>query len=682
MPRWHALPPQVYSLVEQTAGSVLLESAAQSTEQQPPASPSHQSRLFVDPLQILVATSLADLPALFAAIDRSVGAGLQAAGYFSYECAAYFEPAIAPLPSSGAQTLAWFGIYRQAHIFDHLGGTFIHGQPARLDQFSGAKSSQARPEPQLDCIHSLSESQYAQRIAAIHQLIRAGDVYQLNFTMPIHVRAKASPAALYGQLRSRQPAPFGAFLHTQAGSHILSLSPELFFRIDAGAPGPSHLGTRENKNFTRRITTRPMKGTAPRGRTTAEDRAQAVWLAADPKNRAENVMIVDLLRNDLGRLCEFGSIHASDLFAVERYPTLWQMTSTISGNLRPGVGFEEIFRALFPCGSVTGAPKIRAMQCIAQLEQQPRSVYTGAIGFFSKEKTVFNVAIRTLTLHGEGAQQTGTMGIGSGIVIDSEPAAEWRECQLKAHFLTGSPERTSPTEFSLIETLLWNGEFPFLDLHLERLEDSAHYFDFPFNRNEVKARLKAHATHPGVDQLKHQPASNPANSPTRDPRAAGANLLPPNRKVRLLLNSNGQLTITSEPIPPPSAQLLRLRIAAQRTVSTDPFYFHKTTNRPVYAGALAEAIAAGYDDALFLNEHGQITEATIHNLFIEKAGRLLTPPIDCGLLPGVHRRHILATHPAAEERVLTLHDLRHADAVYLSNAVRGLRPAVIDWENA
>jgi para-aminobenzoate synthetase/4-amino-4-deoxychorismate lyase len=405
-----------------------------------------------------------------------------------------------------------------------------------------------------------------------------------------------------------------------------------------------------------------MKGTAPRGRTTSEDRILAEWLRNDPKNRAENVMIVDLLRNDLGRLCSFGSVQVRDLFAVERYPTLWQMTSTITGELRPEVGFQGIFRALFPCGSVTGAPKIRAMQLLAQLEQRPRGVYTGAIGFFSKAESVFNVAIRTLALHGG----QGTMGVGSGIVIDSNPADEWRECLLKAEFLTRPANRgarPSPDSFSLVETLLWQGEYPLIQLHLDRLQDSAGYFDFPFNRNETESALQAHA-----------------NSLTRNPREAGANSPHSSRKVRLLLSHDGALQITSEPIPASSAQPLHVGMAAQRTDSRDPMYFHKTTHRPFYTEALQAAIAAGYDDVLFLNRRGEVTEGAIHNVFIETGGRLITPPVDCGLLPGVHRRHILATHPNAEERVLSLEDVRCADAIYLSNAVRGLRRAVLASE--
>jgi len=284
------------------------------------------------------------------------------------------------------------------------------------------------------------------------------------------------------------------------------------------------------------------------------------------------------------------------------------------------------------------------MQLIGQLEGGPRGVYTGAIGFFSKEETIFNVAIRTVALDGG----KGAMGVGSGIVIDSDAAAEWAECRLKSAFLTESEAR--PT-FSLVETLLWDGEFPLLALHLDRLEDSAAYFGFPFKREEVERALQAHGV--GLD--------------------GGA------RKVRLLLNGNGEISIASEAVSASNAQPLRVRVSSERTDSRDPFYFHKTTHRPLYARELKAAVEDGYDDVVFLNERGELSEGCVHNVFVEKNGRLLTPAIECGVLPGVWRRHILATHRDSTEQVLTIDDLREADGVYLCNAVRGMRRAEIEW---
>ena len=614
MNRWHSPPAELYSLVEQTPASILLECArpAPADRSPDPQIPSTairrepcRTRLFTAPLRILKAHQLGELPALFAEIELAVTAGFYAAGYLAYECGAFFEPTAANPPSaqapqpSDAQPIAWFGIYNQPALFDHRTGEFIHGNPlARLPL--SAPDPAANPLPA--CSLTLDQDGYAARVEAILEKIRAGDIYQLNFTIPMQVQARGNSAALYRRLHARQPAPYSSFLHTEPGQRILSFSPELFFHI-------------QNQEETRRITTRPMKGTAPRGRTTTEDRAAADFLRADPKNRAENVMIVDLLRNDLGRICTYGTVETRDLFAVERYPTLWQMTSTVTGSLHPDVTFQQILRALFPSGSVTGAPKVRAMQLILEFESAPRGVYTGAIGFFSPHESIFSVAIRTLSLNGEA----GSMSIGSGIVIDSDPAAEYRECQLKAQFLT-QPDHRMPTDFSLVETLLWDGSYPLIELHLGRLADSAAYFGFPCERWEVRAALLAEE----------------ASFPDRRPR-----------KVRLLLSPDGALQIANEILPEKSAisKPLRVALSPHRVDPLDPMLFHKTTHRPLYIEAFAAAIAAGYDEVLFLNDRGEVTECSNHNTFIESAGRLITPPTECGLIPGVHRQLILQTHP-------------------------------------
>jgi para-aminobenzoate synthetase/4-amino-4-deoxychorismate lyase len=289
------------------------------------------------------------------------------------------------------------------------------------------------------------------------------------------------------------------------------------------------------------------------------------------------------------------------------------------------------------------------MQLISEFESTPRGVYTGAIGFFSPQESIFNVAIRTLSLSGNA----GSMSIGSGIVIDSDPAGEFRECHLKAQFLTQPGDRF-PTDFSLVETLLWDGSYPLIELHLARLADSAAYFGFPCERWEVRAALLAEE----------------AAFPNRRPR-----------KVRLLLSPDGALQLTSEILPEKTAnpKTLRVALSPHRIDPLDPMFFHKTTHRPLYAESFASATRDGYDEILFVNDRGEVTECSNHNVFIERAGRLITPPIECGLIPGVHRQLILQTHPAVSQRRLTLDDLRKADAIFLSNAVRGLRPAQIDW---
>jgi para-aminobenzoate synthetase / 4-amino-4-deoxychorismate lyase len=640
MNRRHSLPVEVYALVEQTPATVLFEGRPQSNSE---TSKKLWTQLFTAPARICAAYSAEEIPGLFAEIESAVAAGQCAAGFFTYECGTCFEPKATTHASRAGQPLAWFGIYERSYIFDHDSGSFVDGEPPQLERFRADASLPSEPEPEINAEFTLTEPDYAQRIAAIHEWIRAGDVYQLNFTAPFRVSAPGSPAAHYARLRARQPVDYGALIHWHKGHHVLSFSPELFFRID-------HDGK------TRHIVTRPMKGTARRGRTTCEDREIADWLRNDPKNRSENVMIVDLLRNDLGRVARFGTVRTENLFAVERYPTLWQMTSTVTAELRPEIGFHEIFRALFPCGSVTGAPKVRAMQLLAELEHEPRGVYTGAIGFFSPQQTVFNVAIRTLEL----ANGRGIFGAGSGVVIDSDPAGEFRECLLKASFLTGLAHRSTACgglqdKLFLIETMLWDGSYPFLELHLDRLTDSADYFGFACDRATIRTALEEHAQQ-FSDCSPH--------------------------KVRLLLiDDEGNFGINSEPHPPtgPPDRIGRVCISERRTDPDDPTLYHKTTQRPIYALAYQQASASGFDDVLFLNLHGEVTEGAISNVFIEKGGRWFTPPIKCGLLAGVYRRHLLEARHEIEERVLTLEDLRTSDAIYLSNAVRGLRRVEIVW---
>ncbi len=600
-----AFPAEIYKLVDQSPATVLFEGANQGNYE---SKEEPWTQLFTAPSRVCEARSVEQLPALFAAIEDALQTGLCSAGFFNYECGAWFEPAASTRKSEQEKSApgaghAWFGIYERGYRIDSTTGHFVDEPPAETRAKLQALRDQLSAKPadgdstagvQAAAEFAISEAEYAQRIAAIHEWIRAGDVYQLNFTAPWHLRAEGSTVKLYSRLRTRQPARYGAFVHAEPGHRVLSFSPELFFSI--------------NKN--RRITTRPMKGTARRGRTTREDRERAEWLKTDPKNRSENVMIVDLLRNDLGRVAKFGSVRAEKLFDVERYPTLWQMTSTVTADLRDDANCEAIFRALFPCGSVTGAPKVRAMQLIAELEEKPRGVYTGAIGFFSPRRTVFNVAIRSLELNGS----IGTMGTGSGVVIDSVAADEYRECLLKAQFLTAA-QGGALEQFALIETMLWQNAFPLIKLHLDRLMDSASYFDIPANRDEIRAALEAYARQ----------------------FATGSK-----ERVRLLLDRDGRVQVTHQPLTQFDPDRIgRVRIAKDRTDPADPMLFHKTTHRKLYARAFEQAQRQGLDDLLFFNLRGELTEGAISNVFVEKDGKLFTPPIDCGLLPGVYRRHLL-----------------------------------------
>jgi para-aminobenzoate synthetase/4-amino-4-deoxychorismate lyase len=461
----------------------------------------------------------------------------------------------------------------------------------------------------------------------VRRHIQRGDVYQINYTAPVRFRAPGDPRLLYRRLRRRQHVPYGAYLNL-GDRQILSCSPELFFRRDG-----------------ERVVTRPMKGTIRRGRTLEEDRALREELAADPKNRAENLMIVDLLRNDLSVCCRPGSVTVPALYTTESYDTVTQMTSTVEGRLRAGEGLSSVLRALFPCGSVTGAPKRRAMRLIRELESAPRGVYCGAIGMAGPDTAVFSVAIRTAVI--EGGE--GAMGVGSGIVWDSESTAEYEECQLKTQFLTPSatsrqtrPDQPPPR---LIETMRFDGvRLPLLDRHVERLGRSAAYFDYPFDEERFRRRVRTSVLRQDADTV---------------------------HKVRATLDRWGRVTVEATPIEEGGDAPWRLTVADEQVESDDPLFYHKTTHRQVYERALQSARADGFDEALLRNQRGDVTEGTYSNVFVRLGNGLATPPVECGLLAGVYRDYVLDTQEHAEERVLTLDDLHRADAIYCCNAVRG-----------
>ncbi|HTN61581.1 MAG TPA: chorismate-binding protein, partial [Devosia sp.] len=428
--------------------------------------------------------------------------------------------------------------------------------------------------------------------------------------------------ALYRDLARKQPTAYGALIAT--GSHtILSRSPELFVANQAGT-----------------LTARPMKGTLPRGRTLAEDDADRLALSQDEKNRAENLMIVDLLRNDLGRIATIGSVKVTDLFSVATFRTLHTMTSGITAQLRPGLTPGDILENLFPCGSITGAPKLRAMEIIADLETRPRGIYTGSIGHIAPNGDLaFNVAIRTAIIDQTGK---GEIGIGGGVVADSRAQDEYQEALLKMAFFSDPAHPVC-----LIETLLWEPGtgFYLLDRHLQRLEQSARYFRLPFAAVNVNAML-----------------AEPARTFTKPMR------------VRLTLHEIDGLAVTAVPLPPNPA-VFRFAIAPDRLDSTSLWLAHKTTNRAFYDEPRQHAHAAlGVDEVIFLNENNELTEGSITNLFVERDGILLTPPLSAGLLPGTLRAELLATGRAIEQ-ALTLADLETAQTIYLGNSVRGLLPA-------
>jgi para-aminobenzoate synthetase/4-amino-4-deoxychorismate lyase len=605
--QWTQLPSWLHSVVARNPGSVLLQTSRFDSFNK-------QSLLFSGAVRTIAAVDLGEIPDLFRQIEEALASGFHVAGYVGYECGYHFEHFDGIAVTSSGLPLAWFGVYRAPTIYDHATGRF--DEALALPVTERASEVPGRFAEYVDL--TIPERDYYAKIQRIKEYIAGGETYQVNFTDKVCVETKLSADQAFGALLEQQPVAYSALLNV-AGQHILSLSPELFFKIEED-----------------RIVTRPMKGTMPRGLDTAEDIEAALRLKNDEKNRSEHVMIVDLLRNDLGRICTMGSVRVEDIFSVERYETLLQMTSTVSGILRRGLSYYEIFKAMFPSGSITGAPKIRTMQIIREMEQTPRGVYTGAIGYISPNgSAAFNVAIRTLVLKDGEAR----MGVGGGIVADSEPSEEYRECLLKAEFLVRPPR-----DFQLIETLLWDGDFSFLASHLERLSASAEYFSFSYDRAAVMEQLMT----------------------------ASSVFLPGERyRVRLVLGAAGDVTVAATKLLPEVPSGL-ISLSRERTSSTDVFLRHKTTQRKLYESQFAEARANGFDDVIFLNERGEVTEGTITNIFVQRAGQLFTPPLSSGVLPGVFRRHLLETVPGAEECVLTLPDLATADAVFLCNSVRGL----------
>jgi para-aminobenzoate synthetase/4-amino-4-deoxychorismate lyase len=516
------------------------------------------------------------------------------------------------------------GVFDEPIIFNHQTGRFfVKGR--RFNPPSAPAPSQKKCV--IDRLRLQPDhKQYLKTVEAIRRALRAGESYQTNFTGREEFRFQGDPFALYECLRDSQPTAFNALIR-HGDSWIISCSPELFFRIE---------GTR--------IRMEPMKGTSGRGRTLTEDRAMKRLLRQSEKNRSENTMIVDLIRSDLGALCRIGSVKTSYVCAMKTLQSVLQMTTDVRGSLRDDVTWTEIFGRLFPCGSVTGAPKLRTMELIAIHETSPRGVYCGAIGFLtqkqSKRQATFSVPIRTATLEGSGTTFRGTLGSGGGILVDSVPEKELEELRLKTGFLTYPIPR-----FQLIETLLLKqGSFPLLDAHLCRLRTSAEYWRFPMDESAIRTMFHSYAK---------------KYSAKKD------------RKIRLLLDRTGGITCTASILPRKRITLGAIAFSADRVDSHDPFLFHKTTHRPLYSKARIIADQKGMDDILFCNERGEVTESTIANLIIEKSGRRFTPALTCGLLPGIFRNQLLRERKI-REAILRPNDVQNADRIFLCNAVRGM----------
>jgi para-aminobenzoate synthetase/4-amino-4-deoxychorismate lyase len=549
---------------------------------------------FMNPYRIIIAERLDDvLPALQEIEHQVQGRDQYAAGFISYEAAPGFDSAL-QVQSESEFPYLWFGLYPEPHVIELPNPA---GSQEELDW-----------QPTTDC------ESYQTAITKIKEHIGEGRTYQVNYTMRLQADFTGDPWELFLQLAKFQNR-HAAFI--DIGQYaICSASPELFFQLDGNT-----------------ITCRPMKGTTSRGRTTTEDRQQSEWLRNSAKNRAENVMIVDMIRNDLGRIAKGGSVSVPQLFEPERYPTLWQMTSTVSA--KTDVSIPEIFTALFPCASITGAPKVSTMNIIAELEDTPRKIYTGTIGYLAPQrKARFNVAIRTALI--DRGRKRMEYGVGGGIVWDSVSGEEYAEALLKANVLTEPQPR-----FSLFETMLWTPKEKFFlhDKHVARMLDSADHFGIPLKKDDLETFL-------------HQVAYS-----FRTPQ-----------RLRVLLDQKGDLEAESRSFNPlENRQMLKVHLAKEPVHSSNVFLFHKTTQRAVH-----DAARQGYedlDDVLLYNEKGELTEFTIGNLVVEFEGQLLTPPVSCGVLAGTFRAQLLETGQVVEKIVLVEH-LGDCTKVFRINSIR------------
>jgi para-aminobenzoate synthetase/4-amino-4-deoxychorismate lyase len=545
---------------------------------------------FSQPHRVILTEMVGEVRQSLEEVEKLVAAhGWHAAGFVSYEAAPAFDPSLRVVASHGFPLL-WFGLYES---------------PTRLTSLTGQTGLTSNWIPNTE------RDEYNTAIGKIKEYISQGKTYQVNYTMRLSADFEADPRALFTHL-TRAQNKYAAYIDIGDWA-ICSASHELFFDLDGEV-----------------IMGRPMKGTVKRGRTTAEDNMISDWLRASTKNRAENVMIVDMIRNDIGRIAEIGSVHVPELFTIEKYPTLFQMTSTVKAKTNASV--TEIFSALFPCASITGAPKVSTMSIIAELEASPRRIYCGSIGYIApNRKARFNVAIRTALV--DKQNNKAEYGLGGGIVWDSTSADEYGEALLKARVLTDSPQK----EFSIFETLLWTPEegYFLLERHMARMEDSADYFQYPFSKEKMMQSLGKIIE--GAVTAK---------------------------RVKLSLNSRGEFSSEAKDFQS-TDRVFQVCLTKEPVDSNDRFLFHKTTKRDIYE----QAFISGYDDVLLFNENGELTEFTIGNLVVKINGELFTPPINCGLLAGTFRAELIASGEV-KERVIPVSDLRKCEAVFLVNSLR------------
>ncbi|MFS9354409.1 aminodeoxychorismate synthase component I [Streptococcus oralis subsp. tigurinus] len=549
--------------------------------------------IFTQPIKELKTRDLAEVTDLLAQVESYQKQGYYVVGYVSYEAAPAFEEKLAvhKVPLLG-EYLLYFTVHDR-----------VETSPIPLTYEEVDLPSKWREQTSVE--------DYEKAISQIHHHLRQGDTYQVNYTVQLKQDLSANPFAIYNRMVVEQEANYNAYVEHDEMA-VISMSPELFFEQND-----------------RELTTRPMKGTTQRGVTDQEDLAQASWLERDPKNRSENMMIVDLLRNDMNRISEVGSEYVERLCQVEQYSTVWQMTSTIKSQLRLDVDLVAIFRSLFPCGSITGAPKIATMEIIKDLEPQPRGVYCGTIGLLLPNgRRIFNVAIRTIQLH----QGKAIYGVGGGITWDSTWESEYREVHQKAAVLYRKQAR-----FKLITTgKIGQKRLLFEDQHLKRLTKASRYFSFPFDPEELRQKIEEECQ--ACDS--HQ-----------------------DYRLRITISKSGEMELSRQILTPLSPSFCKAKLCLQEADLNQSFTYFKTTHRP--------HLSLGEQEKIYHNKSGELLETSIGNLVLKINGKLYTPPTSLGILPGIYRQHLLDIGQV-DEKVLTLADLNQAEAVYGCNAVRGL----------
>lgn len=562
------------------------------------------SYLFVDPEESIVLNSRNNIEKKLKEINMLIDEGYSAYAILNYEAGYLFEKKLIPI------------IKEKSNLIQ-----FYFCNPKDVIRFKSSSLTVKKEYNSFKITNfhlNNSKNELRKNINRIKNYIKLGDTYQVNFTVKGKFIFSGDVTNLFIKLLYNQSAEYSSLINNK-NEFILSLSPELLFRIDD-----------------RKIITKPMKGTAIRGYDVQSDKKVKYNLLNSQKNRAENVMIVDLLRNDLGKLCKFRSIKVDKLFEVEKYESLYQMVSQISGKLKTDISLSDIVKNIFPCGSITGAPKIRTMEIINELEKENRGIYTGSLGFIHKRKKIFNVAIRTIIL--DKKSNYGEIGLGSGIVWESDPDSEYQETILKSKFLTNHEK-----EFEIFETMLMeNGNIFLMEDHLHRLQSSASFFLFIYNHKKIIKELNK--------------IISKADNKTK-------------YRIKLLLNKWGEIRIFITPIVTLSEQI-KIIISKKRISTLNKYQYFKTTNRDIYKKEHLYYRKRGFFDVIYFNEKNELAEGAITNIFLKIGNTYFTPPVTSGILAGVYRKYLLRNNSDIKERTLYFEDLINANEVVLTNSLR------------